>query len=358
MSDRESRTARICVVQLALQVGEVEANLRRVADVVGSAVREHGPDIVVLPDGIGSPIAYHPGMAAVARPVDGMPYEVLVRLARKHGCWVGGGFLAVRSRQARSTYVLADPIGGTHLHDKDQPDFWEACYATGGADDGFTATPLGPIGVVGGMEWLRTRTAERLAGYVDLLLGGACAWWYSGAPGRRGAADGGVAVEGSAAIRQAPARMARVVGAPAAFACQVGRVPAGTPLVRAVPLVGDSQIVDADGHVLVRLSGGDGEGHVAADVQLGSAPPVLSLPASFWLSRPPLSMRLAWLAHGLHGRIAYARRHRAGEFPWQQLGSVATLCRYNPPDVAAEERPEHEIVAHPHGPEPLPPEDS
>src|SRR4051812_25756004 len=109
------RSLRVCVVQLALEPGAVERNLRHAADVAGCAAREHGPDLIVLPDALGSPIAYHEAMLGVARQVDGEPYEMLRGVAREHGCWVAGGFLAVRGADARSTYVLAEPGGATHL---------------------------------------------------------------------------------------------------------------------------------------------------------------------------------------------------------------------------------------------------
>ena len=36
------------------------------------------------------------------------------------------------------TYVLAEPDGHVHLHDKDIPTMWEQNYYRGGDDDGVT----------------------------------------------------------------------------------------------------------------------------------------------------------------------------------------------------------------------------
>src|SRR5713226_1458058 len=125
VTSARERTVRIAVIQLAVQLGEVERNLRHVEDLVGQAAREHHPDVILLPESMTTPNVFSPVMRQVARPVDGEPYQLLRRLAREYGCFVGGGYLAVRSGDAYGTYVLAEPDGATHLHDKDQPSDWE-----------------------------------------------------------------------------------------------------------------------------------------------------------------------------------------------------------------------------------------
>lgn len=346
---------RVAVVAVALEPAAVERNLRHVADVARQAAREHDPDLLVLPDGITTPNVYAPAMRAAARPVDGEPYELLRRIAREHACFVSGGFLAVRGGDVRSTHVLAEPNGATHLHDKDQPDLWESAYAAGGADDGFCSTPIGPLGLVGGLEWLRSRTAERLRGFVRVLAGGASwppypDWW----PPRR---DRGYA---AALAREAAPRMARLVGAPAAVAHQVGRVSGHTPLAPGLrwrgELLGESQIVERDGRILARVTAADGEGYAAADVRLTEPAPLDAVPEGFWLALPPASMHASWLVQGAHGRFLYRRRHAARRFPWQALPE-RDLLAYNPPGVPPEERPERQPIANPWGPEPAPPEE-
>lgn len=343
----ETSTLRIAVVQPALQVGALDANLRHVEDLTRQAIREHAPDLVILPEAIGSPTAFTSDMERVVQPVTGAPYELLRRLARENGCWIGGGFHAARGSHARSTYVLTEPDGASHVHDKDQPELWEACIAAGSYDDGFASTPHGPIGLVCGLEWLRARTAVRLAGQVRLLVGGACWWsypdwrltrrWYGREHGRA-----------IALAREAPARLARIVGAPAAVAHHVGALSSRTPLAPGLPyrtsMAGESQIVDRDGRVLARMSAGDGEGWIAADVRLAEPQILDTVPPGFWLTTLPASLHAAWLLQGLHGRIHYARRRRAGAFPWQGR-VVEDLLPYNPPDLPPEQRRERAIVA-------------
>ena len=49
---------RIAVVQPALALGEVEANLARIEDLVRDAHREHGAEVVLVPEACTSPNVY------------------------------------------------------------------------------------------------------------------------------------------------------------------------------------------------------------------------------------------------------------------------------------------------------------
>jgi predicted amidohydrolase len=351
---------RVAVVQLALEEGEVERNLHHVEEVVGSAVREHSPEIVVLPDCLSGPIVYSPAMLDLARQIDGEPYALLRRMARKHGCFLAGGFLAARGTDAKLSYLLAEPDGATHLHDRDQPTMWECNYASASFDDGFASTPLGPIGLLSGLEWIRSRTVQRLAGYVRLLLGGSCWWSPPSWEGRRSWAADRERDYSVALAREAPARMAQLVGAPAAVAHQVGRIRGRVPLLPGASweraLVGESQIVAHDGRILARVPASEGSAHCAAEVRLVDPEPLADpTPETFWLPVLPARMHAEWLLGGLHGRWRYRRRRAAEGFPWQQW-ERRQLLPYNPPDGPPQEHPERKLIAEPFGVDPIPSE--
>jgi hypothetical protein len=168
------QTRRVVAVQLAVRPGEVERNLRHIADVVGQAVREHQPDMLFLPEVSCAPNLAHSMMGGCVRPVDGGPLAAYRDLACEHGCLIGGGALTIRGRDARNTYNLCEPDGSVHLHDKDQPSMWENVTYAAGEDEGVCVTADGPIGVPSGFEWIRTRTAARMRGRVRLVAGGMC----------------------------------------------------------------------------------------------------------------------------------------------------------------------------------------
>jgi predicted amidohydrolase len=334
----ESRKCRIAVIQLAVEVGEVDRNLRHIADLVSRCAREHDPDLILLPESMTTQSVFHPAMRAVARPVDGEPFQLLRRLAREHGCLVGGGFIAARAGQAKGTYVLAEPDGSAHLHDKDQPTLWDNYYYVGGDDDGFCLTSLGPVGLANGFEWCRSRTARRLRGSVRLIAGGSCWWSFPDWGVTRRWLGGREHDYNLAMAREMVGRMARVLGAPAAIAQHVGPTAGYTPGLARVPwrtvMVGESQICERDGRMLARMALEDGEGYVAADVTLAEPEPVDAVPHSFWMPVLPASFHVAWAVQNMQGRAGYRRAMRRGEFTWQSLPE-GDLPNYVPPDQQA-----------------------
>ena len=317
-----ARSLRIAVIQPDVAVGKVAANRRRLADLVGLAVAEHDPGLVLLPECATTKSVAGPEMRAAVEPVDGPTLALLRDLARRHGCAVGGGFPAKRGAHARGTYALVDADGGLHLHDKDQPSLWDNHHYTAGTDDGFCYTPLGAVGLACGFEWARSRTAARLRGSVRLVAGGSCWWSYpewrltSGWLMRR-EHDYNVTL-----AREMVGRLARMVGAPTAIAQHVGRFTSpmiGLPLRWPTHTVGLSQICERDGRVLARLDPDDGESWTAADVVLDEPEPLDPVPAGFWSAPIPASLHAAWALQNLQGRLDYRCRYRRGEFPWQAL---------------------------------------
>ena len=102
---------RLAAVQPALRLGEVEANLARIEDLIRDAHREHSPEVITVPESMTTPNVYSKVMRGVARPVDGQPFQLLTRLARELDCVIGGGFVAARGGHTYGTYVLAEPDG-------------------------------------------------------------------------------------------------------------------------------------------------------------------------------------------------------------------------------------------------------
>jgi predicted amidohydrolase len=314
-------TRRVVAVQPRVALGEVEANLAHLEDLVGQAAREHQPDAIFLPESMTTPNLYHRRMRAVARPVDGAPAQMLVRLAREYGCLVGGGFIAVRDGDARGTYALAEPDGRVHLHDKDQPSFWENNYYAAGTDDGLMETSLGPIGCANGFEWGRTRTVERLRGRVRLLAGG---MHFPSFPTWRLTRPWFWDRDHQALLqyaRETPPRMARLLGVPTVHPSHVGDFVMETPLVPGLRwpsiCVGETRITDADGVTLGRLAYEDGEGYIAADVELAEPRPSDPVPAGFWNSLLPVSVHVVWQLCNVHGRVKYEAMKRLGLHAWQ-----------------------------------------
>ena len=243
---------RIAVVQPALALGEVERNLGRIEDLIRDAHREHGAEVIIVPEGMATPNVFARVMRTTPLPIDGPPFQLLTRLARELGCVIGGGFVAVRGANTYGTYVLAEPDGSAHLHDKDIPTAWEQHFYLGGDDDGVTfSEALGvTVGLMSGWEWARQGTSGRVrAAGARLVLGGMC--WPSmplnwPGPLRRWAEhEHTIWREQSRAL---PGQVARLTGVPVACASHVGPVTGETPLGPGIPwstqMLGDSQVCD------------------------------------------------------------------------------------------------------------------
>jgi hypothetical protein len=130
-----------------------------------------------------------------------------------------------------------------------------------------------------------------------------------------------------------PSALARAVGAPAAVAFHVGPIDCNMPGMAGIPykaiMTGESQTVSPDGRVLARLSDDDGEGIIAATVDVGSPKPANDIPSSFWLRPNTFLFNFFWHYMKLHGRARFLYDLKMGRFPWG--GRAHTdLPGYNP----------------------------
>lgn len=331
-------TKRVVAVQLAVKLGDVTNNLKHIEDIVTQAIREHSPDMVFLPESANAPNIHHPVMRKVVEPLNGPTLATYRRLAREHGVTIGGGYLAVRSGDARGTYAICEPNGAVHFHDKDQPTMWENTYYSPGVDPGIAQHSDGPIGVANGFEWIRTRTAARLRGNVRIVAGGMCfpsfpSWaltkkWFW-------IRDQGMMHDMQ---RETPGRMARIVGVPTVHPSHVGEITQRSPFMPGVPwptiMVGGTQITDAFGTSLGYMAYEDGEGYLCADVNWGEPTPTAPVPERFWLPVLPFSVHAVWVSTNASGRLRYGVRKARRGNAWQHDPDV-DLAFDLPPTVPA-----------------------
>ncbi|HMD52788.1 MAG TPA: carbon-nitrogen hydrolase family protein [Solirubrobacteraceae bacterium] len=335
---------RVAVVQPALRLGEVDGNLERIEDLIRDAQREHSPEVILVPEACTTPNVFAKVLLGTPLPVDGRPFQLLTRLSRELGCVIGGGFVAIRGANTYGTYVLAEPDGAAHLHDKDIPTAWEQNYYVGGDDPGVSeCRTLGcTVGLMSGWEWARFRTSARVrAAGVRAVFGGMC--WPSMPLNWPGPLHLWAEREHAiwrAQARALPGQVARLTGVPVAHASHVGPIEGETPLGPGIPwrteMIGESQVCDRDGTILARLALEDGEGHIAADVDLAAAPqPLEEIEERFWIPRFTLTTHVAWHAMNAEGAASYRLRHARGGFPWQAW-PVADLPDEIPPSSPAD----------------------
>jgi predicted amidohydrolase len=201
---------------------------------------------------------------------------------------------------------------------------WENCYYLAGTDDGILGTPAGKIGAALCWEFIRSRTAARMAGKVDMVVGGSC-WWtlperrLPGFPAR-------LKEQNLAIMKDTPRRLARMLGVPVVHAAHAGEFRGRMPLLPGFPfksyLLGETQIVAPDGEVLVRMAREEGAGFVMADIEPGAkAAPREPVPDRFWIPDLPWQLRFVWWYQNLHGRWYYRWRTR----PYRRREAASSL---------------------------------
>ncbi len=335
---------RVAAVQMHATLGEVVANLDNAERWIRAALRE-GAQWIVLPEFFTTAVALHPTKLVNAyRTLDGMPAQMLKTLAHEGRAYIGGSFLARSGPDVFNTFVLATPDGQVFTHDKDFPttNIESSVYA-GGEDDEFVkelarcgvaaqpaaaipsraqnvksgvfAVPGGPdVGVALCWEQCRYRTARRLTRHVDLVLA-ASGWPFAARDrlvSRADPAPGDDALSASAAIRETPRRLARLVGAPVVHASLVGDVwNSPGPTDTLLRFSGESQITDAHGHTLARRGYAEGEGLVIADIAIGRTEPTEAIPDGVaWTPEVSAQSQASWAVSGAAGRAVYVTTTR------------------------------------------------
>jgi predicted amidohydrolase len=303
---------RVAAIQLEVALADVEANLAECESLARDAARD-GAEAIALPEFFTSGAAFLPELADAALAPDGAATEMLVRVAGDEGVLIGGSFLCRDpDGEVRNAFLLAGPDGLLGRHDKDLPTMWENALYVGGDDDGVIEAGEVTVGAAVCWEFMRSQTARRLRGRVDIVLGGSNWWsvpaWPPAAYTRRAEAAN------AATAARAPTVFGRYVGAPVVHAAIAGDFSCPSP---ELPLItyrghfqGGAQVADADGRVLARRERSEGSGYVIAEVEARRSPPREEVPDRFWLHRRGALSAAAWNTERLLGRRWYARNVR------------------------------------------------
>lgn len=291
-----SKSIQVAAIQMAPVLGDVASNMQQAESLIREAQRD-GAKWIILPEMFTSGVAFNDVMLDAIQPFDGAPLKMLKTLAAQGNVVIGGSFLAERNGQVFNTFALVFPDGRVFQHDKDSPTYWENCYYAPGRDDGVMQTPLGPVGSVLCWELIRSRTARRLLGRVNLVVSGSC-WWTLpddvDADNPRRAAN-------LKMLQEAPPRVARMLGVPVIHGSHAGKFAGNFSLeLPDLPYdssyLGEAMIVDAQGNTLAHRPLADGAGVVSAEISLNEHPtPSEPIPECFWMpDEMPEDWKSAW----------------------------------------------------------------
>ncbi len=138
----------LALVQMKVEGGRKDDNLRRAADAIARAAGQ-GADVILLPEAMNLGWT-HPSSRSEADSVpDGRTCAVLRAAARGHGCYVCSGLVERAGSQVFNAAVLIDPNGEVLLlHRKlNELEIGHAYYDQGDRL-GVVHTPLGTLGVM------------------------------------------------------------------------------------------------------------------------------------------------------------------------------------------------------------------
>lgn len=311
--------ARVAAVQMQGRVADIPYNLAHIRELLQEAVHQ-GAEVVALPEFFTTPIVQNPKLWGCALPPENDALELLREFATTHQLLVGGSYLEKRGDDVFNCYVLVRPDGTVTRHDKDLPTMIENAYYTGGNDDGWHDTPMGRVGTAVCWETIRTQTVKRLAGRVDFLMTGSH-WW---APPVDWPLLGGFTrtMDGMNRniMRQTPSTFAQLLGVANIHGAHAGSLVGTMPLLpsrwASVPfnsyLVGETQIVDANGKLLKRLTAEDGAGVISEELDLTQQSTPQALPKRFWIPEMPWRFRFFWQHQNRCGKTLYRQAKRDG----------------------------------------------
>lgn len=300
-------------IQLAVKIADSPANIASCERLALQAVQA-GARYIALPEFFNTGVAWEPKLAQAIQPVDGPAASFLKDFSARHHVVIGGSFLCrLDDGRVRNRYLCFADGALVGRHDKDLPTMWENAFYEGGdpQDTGVLGTVAGVrVGAAVCWEFMRTGTARRLRGQVDLVIGGSC-WWSMPThyPLAKQLFEPRNADNALAAVRDT----ARLIGAPVLHAAHCGQITCtmpGLPFGYRGHLEGNAAIIDADGRVLAHRSPRDGEGIVVAEVTPGARPAPAKIPQGFWLRRRGVLPAFAWHHQKLLGRRWYKRHVR------------------------------------------------
>lgn len=94
-----THTVRVAAVQIAGRVGDLADNLQQ-AEALATEALARGAKVVVLPEFFTTPCYVHQRVHEAIVGLDNPAKDMLVRLARQHGAFVGGSMLMRRATRS------------------------------------------------------------------------------------------------------------------------------------------------------------------------------------------------------------------------------------------------------------------
>lgn len=308
----QTKTVIAAAIQLDTEIGNTKKNLKACERLAEQALAS-GATWIGLPEFFNTGISWNPDLVNAIEYEDGPSANLLCNFSKKHAVVIGGSFLCrVPEGGVRNRYLCFSKGVLIGKHDKDLPTMWENAFYEGATDK-----DSGILGEIEGIrvgsavcwEFIRTQTARRLRGKVDVIMGGS--HWWSPPSNWPNLFIRKAAIYNTENLIKSVQETARLVGAPVihgshcnSFSCKM----LGFPFLNYHgTLEGNTAIIDANGKILALRTKEQGEGIVTANITLKSIEVKEKIPKRFWLRYRSVLPAFAWHYHGFLGRRWYKR---------------------------------------------------
>jgi len=315
LQNNKSKTIVAAAIQLNTRIGDNEHNLKASERLANEAVKA-GATWIALPEFFNTGMCWDPELVHAIEYDDDQTASFLQKFSQKKGVVVGGSFMCrVPEGGVRNRYLCFDSGKLVGKHDKDLPTMWENAFYEGGdkSDTGILGDVDGQrVGSAMCWEFIRTQTAKRMKGKVDVVMGGSY-WWSMPTNWPKWMVEKTESYNRDNLLRCIQ-KTALLIGAPVihgshcnTFACKMPGIPYPFNEFNG-EIQGHAMIVDAQGKILAHRDKREGEGFVTAEVTLGSVETTAVIPDRFWLRDRTLLAAFSWHHTGFLTRLWY-RQH-------------------------------------------------
>jgi len=313
MSAKKGSTkVKAAAIQLDTEIGNTDKNLKACERLSHEALKA-GATWIGLPEFFNTGVSWNPQLVDVIEYEDGRSAGFLREFSKNNSVVIGGSFLCrVPEGGVRNRYLCFSNGVLIGKHDKDLPTMWEnAFYEKADKKDKGIVGVIGDIRVGSAVCWefIRTQTARRMQGKVDVIMGGSH-WWSMPSNWPKFLVEA-AEVYNNKNFMDVVQETARLVGAPVihashcnTFSCKNLGFPFQT---YHGALEGNAAVVDAHGNILARRRKEEGEGIVVAEVVLESINSNEKIPERFWLRSRSILPMMSWHYQGFLGRRWYQK---------------------------------------------------
>lgn len=317
----KAKSIKVAAIQLETRIGDVPHNIQACEQLALQAI-EQGARWIALPEFFNSGVSFNDRMIEAIEFEHGASARFLQQFSLEHSVIIGGSFMCRLKKQdgspagVRNRYLCFSNGELIGQHDKDLPTMWEAAFYEEG-DQGDT----GELGIVSDQghdirigtavcwEFLRTQTARRLQGKIDVLIGGS--HWWSIPENWPKFVTRRMEQNNSHNFISTVRETARLIGAPVIHASHCGKFEGKFPSIPGLTyrgeLEGHAAIIDGAGNILAHRSKEEGAGIVFAEISPGYIGSAEKIPNSYWLRKRGLLPAMSWTMDGFFGKRWYKK---------------------------------------------------